>query len=225
MKPKLLVVVCTKAKTIDEWSQRPIHKSLMRQHDMNQGDVDIKLVAGNDKGLSFRYNEALKDPNNLNKTVLFVHDDVELDDLFLVDKLLNSPYSITGLAGTKAFNKQSDKAAWHLSSSRDNFVGEVAHCHQGKVWTTVFGSTNSRALLLDGLFLSCKVKDLVEKEVYFDEDFDFHFYDLAFCMRANASKVTSGVLPIRVIHHGLGDSMNSSSWEQANTKFKEKYCK
>jgi len=75
------------------------------------------------------------------------------------------------------------------------------------------------------LFISCKVKDLVEKDLYFDEEFGFHFYDIAFCLRANEKKVTVGVLPINVVHHGLGDSMLTPEWEQANIKFKETYCK
>ena len=79
-------------------------------------------------------------------------------------------------------------------------------------------------MTLDGLFLSVKVKDLVEKEVFFDEDFDFHFYDIAFCLRANEKQVKAGTMQIHVIHHGLGDSMLSAEWQLANKKFKEKYC-
>jgi hypothetical protein len=69
------------------------------------------------------------------------------------------------------------------------------------------------------------VKDLIEKDLYFDERFDFHFYDLAFCMKANEKQVACGVLPIRVVHSGLGDSMLTKEWEEANNKFKEFYCK
>jgi GT2 family glycosyltransferase len=157
--------------------------------------------------------------------VLFVHDDVDLEDLFLYEKLMRSPYSITGLAGAKSFNKQSEKQAWHLSAPREDHVGEVAHINLENIWTTVFGPTRSRALTIDGLFIACKVKDLAEKGLTFDENFNFHFYDIAFCLRANEKKVACGVLPIRVIHHGLGDSMLTPDWEEANKKFKEHYCK
>lgn len=220
---ELLIVACTRAKTIEEFETRPLHKSLMH-HFESSYDVNFHLFKGNTRGLSTCYNEILKDPENLDKTVLFVHDDVELEDAFLVDKLLNSPYSITGLAGTKSFNKHAEKAAWHLSSPREDYVGEVAHNHNGKVWTTVFGPTKSRALLLDGLFIACKVKDLIDKGLTFDEEFDFHHYDLAFCLRANEKRVSCGVLPIRVVHHGLGDSMLTKDWEEANLRFKEAYC-
>ena len=164
-------------------------------------------------------------PNNLNKIVLFVHDDVILEDIFLYNKLVNSPYSITGLAGTKSFNKKAEKAAWHLSSSREDYVGEVAHANNGKIWTTCFGPTPNRALIIDGLFIACRVKDLVEKELYFLDDFSFHHYDMSFCLKALEKSIKVGVLPIRVIHFGLGDSMLTSEWEESNKKFKEIFCK
>lgn len=220
---KLLIVICTKAKTLEEFSQRPIYQSLQKQCE-NNSSIDFYLFKDNQKGLSVCYNEILSNDKYLNDTVLFVHDDVVLEDLFLYEKLINSPYSITGLAGAKSFNKLVDKLAWHLAAQPHAYVGEVAHFKEDQVWTTKFGPTNSRALTLDGLFLSCKVRDLIEKELQFDEEFSFHFYDLAFCLRANDKKVTCGVLPIRVIHYGLGDSMLTPEWEEANIKFKQKYC-
>jgi hypothetical protein len=221
---KLLIVTCTKAKTDKEFETRPIFKSLQKHYE-NNSKIEFHIFKDNTRGLSQCYNEILSNPSHKEKIALFVHDDVVLEDLFLYEKLTTSPYSITGLAGAKTFNKSLDKLAWHLAADRQNFVGEVAHVNkQGDVWTTCFGPTNSRALTLDGLFLSCKVKDLVDKDLAFDENFAFHFYDIAFCMKANEKKVTCGVLPIRVIHSGLGDSMLTKEWEEANNKFKQSYC-
>jgi len=219
---EILIVACTTAKTDTEFETRPLYRSLKHHYECG---MDFFLFKDNKKGLSECYNTILKDPKNIDKIVLFVHDDVELDDVFLGRKLLDSPYSITGLAGAKSFNKASDKLAWHISAPREDYVGEVAHNSNGKVWTTVFGPTKSRALTIDGLFVACKVKDLVENDLYFNESFAFHFYDLSFCLDANEKKVSCGVLPIRVIHHGLGDSMLTPEWEEANLKFKEAYCK
>lgn len=221
---KLLVVTCTRAGTLDMFSTRPLYHSLKKQCELN-ANIDFYVFKENDKGLSLRYNEILKNPLYKEYTVLFVHDDVVLEDIFLYEKLISSPYAITGLAGAKSFNKHADKLAWHLAAEKHAYVGEVAHCNtQGEVWTTQFGPTKSRALILDGLFLSCKVNELVDKELYFDEDFDYHFYDIAFCLRANEKHITSGVLPIRAIHFGLGDSMLTPEWEEAQQKFKTKYC-
>jgi len=220
---KLLIVTCTKAKTDKEFEQRPIFLSLKKQYDLNT-NTDIHVFKDNQRGLSECYNDIIKDPSNIDKTVLFVHDDVVLEDLFLYEKLINSPYSITGLAGAKSFNKQADKLAWHLCAPKQDFVGEVAHIKDDNIWTTVFGQSKSRALIIDGLFISVKVKDLTEKNLEFDNNFSFHFYDIAFCLKANEKKVTVGVFPIRAIHYWLGDSMLTPHWEETNKKFKGIYC-
>jgi len=223
---KLLIVTCTRAKTELEFQDRPIYKSLKKQYDLNSPHVDMHIFKDNKRGLSECYNEVLNTASYSKQIALFVHDDVELEDIFLYEKLTNSPYPITGLAGAKSFNKQSPKLAWHLSAPREDHVGEVAHKdNQGTVWTSSFGKTHSRALVLDGLFFACDISKLNECGLQFDTNFNFHFYDIAFCLRANEKKVACGVLPIRVIHHGLGDSMLTPEWEQGNTKFKEAYCK
>lgn len=220
---KLLIVTCTQAKTDKDFEQRPIFRSLKKQYESNS-QVDFHVFKDNKRGLSECYNEVLTDPKHLNKTVLFVHDDVVLEDIFLYEKLIESPYSITGLAGATTFNKHSQMLAWHLAADRSSFVGEVSHFANNKTWTTVFGSTNSRALTIDGLFIACKVNDIISKNLEFDVNFNFHFYDIAFCLRANEAKVTCGVLPIKVVHHGLGDSMLTNEWEEANKHFKSLYC-
>ena len=221
---KLLIVTCTQAKTDKDFEIRPIFHSLRKQYELNS-NTEIHIFKDNQRGLSQCYNEVLKDPQHLDKTVLFVHDDVVLEDMFLYEKLIHSPYSITGLAGAKTFNKSLDKLAWHIAADRNSFVGEVAHVSKEKgVWTTCFGPTNSRALMIDGLFIACKVKELVEKDLYYDEESTFHHYDLSFCLRANEKQVTCGVLPIRVIHSGLGDSMCTSEWAESNKWFRKKYC-
>ena len=218
----LIIVSCTKAKTDEEFKQRPLYNSL-KKHTSNNSKIEQYIFKNNTRGLSVCYNEILNSPKNQEKLVLFVHDDLVLEDLFLYEKLIASPYAITGLAGAKSFNKHSSNLAWHLASNGD-LVGEVAHSKDNNVWTTVFGPTKSRALTIDGLFICCNVKMLQESGVYFDEDFSFHFYDIAFCLRANLKKITCGVLPIRVVHHGLGDSMLTNEWQTANNNFRKKYC-
>ncbi len=221
---ELLIVTCTQHVSLDT---TPLSKTIWKhKHMLGSRFVDVEIFTKNKKGLSERYNEILRNEDIVNTypTVLFVHDDVELEDIGLIDKLANSPYDVTGLAGAKTFNKDVPNLAWHLAAPKDQYVGEVAHCHEGKIWTTVFGPTKSRALTLDGLFLAVKPKVLKDKGLEFDENFNFHFYDLAFCLRANQKKVTCGVLPIRVVHHGIGDSMLTEDWEQSNIEFRKAYC-
>ena len=227
MKPVTLVTA-TRSKTIQEFEKRPIFKSLQSLYDLqnlfSKKTFDFVIEKDNKIGLSKLYNRYLLNPLYKNHILLFVHDDVELEDLFLLDKIRNSPYVVTGLAGAKKADL-SKIPAWHLMSSREDFVGEVAHQKDGITWTTVFGPTNSRSLLLDGLFLAVDVERALSLGVSFDEDFDFHHYDLAFSLNCNSKKATVGVLPIRVVHHGLGNSMNSAEWKASAEKFTQKFGK
>lgn len=223
MASKLKIVVATQAKAEEEFLKtRPIAPSL--EHLYRSCHIDFNLHTNNTVGLSTLYNTHLKDPANIDKTLVFVHDDVYIEDLFFEQKLLVSPYAITGVAGTRQFDFSQLKLAWHLASKSEDYVGECAHCKDDKVWTTVFGPTPSRALIIDGLLISVKVRDVVDREVEFDERFDWHFYDIAFCLRANDKQVTTGVVPLRVVHYGLGDSMLTPEWEKSNELFRQTYA-
>lgn len=230
---QVVAIIATQAKDAAEFSERPIYKSLHRQHDMldlfSKYSFTYKVVYDNKRGLSEIYNEFLYNPEHREDILLFVHDDVELVDVFMVDRLIASPYTVTGLAGTKQANLTC-KPAWHLMSAQSEWVGEVAHSKYDEekknhlIWTTRFGPTQSRALLIDGLFIAVDVKTAIKQEVKFDNDFKFHHYDMAFCLDCNHKKVKVGVMPINVIHHGLGDSMNTPEWVESAVNFTRKYA-
>ena len=187
---------------------------------------DSEIIYDNKEGLTKIYNRYLIE-NNRGKKLVFVHDDVLIEDLFLFDKLnlAFENFDIVGLAGAKQCDLNAPMMAWHLMAPRESFVGEVAHSKDGINWTTVFGQTPSRALVIDGLFIAVNVDRLLDTNTRFDEDFDFHHYDLSFCLTANQNKLKIGVYPIRVVHFGLGDSMNSLEWSANADKFKKKYLK
>lgn len=187
------------------------------------GYKNYTIIHSNKEGLPRVYNKFITEEYK-DKKVIFIHDDVLIEDLFWQEKLniAFEKYDIVGLAGSKKID-QSKPPAWHLMSERNDMVGEVAHAHEGKIWTTVFGPTDSRALVLDGLFIAVDVHKLLSTDTKFDEDFDFHHYDISFCLRANNNKLKMGVTPIRVIHFGLGDSMNTPEWNSSAARFKLKY--
>jgi hypothetical protein len=183
------------------------------------------IVFENKLGLPALYNSFICE-ENINKKIIFMHDDVLIQDLFFDEKieLAFAKYDIVGLAGAKTCDLQAPMKAWHLMTSRENMVGEVGHSKDKKSWTTTFGPTDSRALIIDGLFIAVDVNKLLQTKTYFDEDFDFHHYDMTFCLRANQNKLKIGVYPIQVLHFGLGDSMMSDQWQKSAIRFKEKYC-
>ena len=225
---QVLLVTATKTKTLEEFQQRPLAKSLQLLSDVrypNDTLFDFEIVKDNKAGLPEVYNRYLVDKNK-DKIVLFVHDDCEIHDLNLVEKLNDSPFDVTVLAGAQEFNKQAPKLAWHLAARREALRGEVAHTKDGKIFTTVFGPTPDRVVTFDGVFIAVNVERVLETNTKFIEvpELSFHFYDIAFSLECYKSKLTAGVLPIRIIHHGLGDSMLTPQWETANNKFRELYC-
>lgn len=168
--------------------------------------------------------------------VIFVHDDLLISDLFAKEKILQGfeHYDIVGLAGT---NKIVDTSfpAWHVMAGwnipehgRTHSLGEVAHVYEDnsktdQIQTSCYGKTQGRALLLDGLFLGINVERLLQTDCKFDTDFNYHFYDLSFCLRANQNKLKMGVIQLFCTHRGLGDGIHSKEWIDNAPKFIKKY--
>ncbi|NBO36298.1 hypothetical protein EBU91_01995, partial [bacterium] len=179
-------------------------------------NCEVEVIYNNKTELTKVYNSFINQENK-DKKLVFAHDDLLIEDLFFFEKLEDAftMYDIVGLAGSKSCNLSSPAPAWHLMCERNQLVGEVSHSSGNTFWTTVFGPTPSRALILDGLFLAVKVDKLLETNTKFDEDFGFHHYDITFCLIANKNKLKMGVYPIKVTHYGLGNSMLSEEWKES----------
>jgi hypothetical protein len=214
-------LVCATPLSREEFNQKSQLSLFLDKFGWNSG---INIIYENKQGLPKIYNSFLNDQNR-NKKIIFIHDDVLVEDIFLLEKLEIGfeKYNIIGLAGTKKCNLNSNISAWHMMCERQDMIGEVGHSKDKVSWTTVFGPTDSRALLLDGLFIAVDVNSLLDTNTRFDENFDFHHYDITFCINANKNKLKLGVCPIKVTHFGLGDSMISKEWEHSNLKFKQLY--
>lgn len=223
---RVYLVTATKAKTEEEFQKRPIYKSLKKLYDLYTRDqFDFTVIKDNKEGLSTVYNRFLSEEYK-DDIVLFVHDDVIINCMFLVEHLNKSPFAVTGLAGTKRYNKNVEKCAWHLMSVHpSDLVGEVAHINNGDIFTTRFGGPiPSQCKLVDGVFIAVNVEEVLKTSARFQEAFNFHFYDIAFCLECEKANLSVGVMPIPIIHYGLGDSMLTQDWEDTNKKFKEVYC-
>jgi hypothetical protein len=219
-KNNYLFVVATQYSLSDFWEKSHLAISLDKL-----GYKEItKVIEQNTEGLSKVYNRFIVEENR-DKKIIFIHDDVLIDDLFFEEKLdlAFDKYDVVGLAGTKKCDLSREVPMWNIVSDPQDFVGEVAHCGDKKVWTTVFGPTDSRALLIDGLFIAVSVNKLLETNTKFDEHFDFHLYDFTFCLNCNKNKVKIGVFPIRVIHWGLGEGVNSQEFYKNAQIFKQLY--
>lgn len=198
---------------------------------MSKSEIRLDVIEQNAQGLPRVYNSYLTQ-HTLKKhdIVLFVHDDVYIDDLKLKGKLYSNTqaFDIVGLAGCiKPTIKP--PVLWHLMAERKNLRGSVAHPvkiadEQYAVMTTTFGYTPSRVAIIDGLFMAVNLKSVLQTGWKFNENFDFHHYDIASCLDANKLKLKIGVAPIHVIHDSPGlMSTDDLSWSRSQNKFLEIY--
>jgi GT2 family glycosyltransferase len=164
--------------------------------------VHVEFNNANKKGLSEIYNEAIAafDGQDI---LVFVHDDVWVHELFLTERLVAalSQHEVVGVAGSIA-RVPSQEAWWHGQARS----GVVWHSRSSvPAQPNNYGPTPSAVRLLDGVFLAARLSTLTSKNIRFDEQFRFHFYDLDFCRTCEIQGVTMGTWPIALIHGGQGN--------------------
>jgi len=199
------------------------------------GDFELAITASNTDGLPVVYNRYIT-PEIASEfdCVLYVHDDVYIDDLKCFAKIeeqFNAGNSVVGLAGATGVSLTTP-VLWHLMSKQNQWSGAVGHpagtSSSGVDLThvTSFGPTPKRCVILDGLFLATKPSNLVNVGVRFDEQFNFHHYDIDFCLQCNAAKLKLTTTNINVIHSspGLTDP-KSTTFTASEKSFINKHVK
>ena len=215
-----LVICCA---TQNKFQDTKLSNSLKFWFEDNRGPNAIDFVENNTDGLSKIYNNFIE--KNLNKGIsglIFIHDDVEINDNNIRVKLISAfnQFDIVGLAGTKKFTL-SEQCLWH-NSPKETWSGAVAHYHEGKTWVTEYGQMPQQCLLVDGLFLAINLEKISKKGLRFDERFTFHHYDLDFCLQAYKMRIKVGTWPIWVTHHSIGN-WDKPEWHKSNKIFREKW--
>jgi hypothetical protein len=217
---KLAFFFCTRSNTPENTLT---YKSLSK---INQGKIFFK--SSNKEGLSKNYNVFLNENIDKFDYIVFLHDDVYVDDFNIGNKLIEAhkEYDIVGLAG--GVNPSISKPAlWHLMCGGfgPNLRGTVFHYANDKqLFATNFGVTPSRVTILDGLFLSVSTDSVSRSEWKFNEDYNFHHYDIASCIDANQKKLKLGVYPIWVFHKSPGLlNINDKNFNDSQEKFIRNY--
>ena len=179
------------------------------------------------KGLSEIYNLFLRSEYK-EEILLFVHDDVYLNDWHIVHRLNDAVqfFDVVGLAGNA--NPDFNEPAWNLAWNRAKYPnglqpleyksGAVSHISQGRIIPSYYGETPRKCKLLDGLFLAVNTDSILKKDVTFDEQFEFHFYDLDFCRQCDGKELRLGTWPIAVTHASAGN-FESPEWISAKEKY------
>jgi len=224
---KIKLVVATRLSREDFFVKTATGRSLAFNY---PSFIDLRLYPNNTRGLSSIYNEVIMECKDDPATLVFAHDDLHLLDFFwffrVIDGLEN--FDIVGLAGNRRrFPRQ---PSWYFLDDNlttpdnpENLSGVVGH---GRTFPpsnlTVFGIPRQRVLLLDGLFLASHSKTLLENELFFDERFDFHFYDLDFCRQAEMKGLSCGTIDLSLIHESYGLA-GSKEWRASYQTYLEKW--
>lgn len=221
----LRMIVATRSAEQDFLKNTALGMSLQRLA------FDRRLVAriafSNKRGLPEIYNPSILKaaPDDI---LVFVHDDVWLDDYFLVDRIEEGlqKFDVIGLAGNR--RKVPGQPAWAFIDAKftwddkTHLSGSVAHGKNPFGAVSHFGPAGQECELLDGVFLAARASALQEKGVLFDPRFDFHFYDMDFCRTARKQGLRLGTWPICLTHQS-GGAFGSPGWQQKYQAYLEKW--
>lgn len=196
----------------------------------------LTLFAENRRPIGLCYNEVI-DSAEPDDILVFVHDDVHIDDWCLATRLNDAlnHFEVVGVAGNQRL--EPDQEAWHLapgstlqdpaSLRRDTayLSGAVAHGPSpGAALLTKFGPCPTRVSVLDGLLLAARSETLKRSRVRFDPALGFHLYDLDFCRTATAAGLRLGTWPIAVTHQSGGESIFSQAWSDSLRTYRDKWA-
>jgi hypothetical protein len=219
------IVSATRLPESDFWKQSPLGISLRRLAWDRR--LIPRITFGNRRGLPEIYNARIS-AGDRSGMLVFMHDDVWIDDHFLADRVTEGlrQFDVIGIAGNR--RRQQQQPAWAFIDSRftwDDHVylsGSIAHGNQpfGKV--SRFGSAPAECELLDGVFIAAKTASLVDNAVSFDPRFDFHFYDMDFCRTARQRELRLGTWPICLTHKSMG-TFGSEPWARSYREYLGKW--
>ncbi|MBD9437985.1 hypothetical protein IB223_17945 [Pseudoxanthomonas sp. PXM03] len=181
--------------------------------------IRSQIAYQNGRGLPEVYNQAIRESQD-SDVLVFVHDDVWIDDSFLADRLQDAllRYDVVGVAGNR--RRQPRQPAWAFADmtlawdDKAHLSGGVAHGAYPFGGVSYFGGMPADCELLDGVFLAARRAALSRARVEFDPRFGFHFYDMDFCRSARQAGLRLGTWPIALTHQS-GGAFGSDAWQAA----------
>ena len=225
---KPIRIVCGTRRTREQFSnETALGRSLkLYSHLPN---VELQLFDNNTRGLSSIYNAAIEEAKQRPAILVFIHDDVWLNDFFWTERIRESlaRFEVVGLAGN--LRRVPHQPAWAFATpdlqwdERKYLSGTVGHgtgfpCNT----TSTFGPSGQECKLLDGLLLIADSDTLVKSGLRFDEQFKFHFYDMDFCRQAELKGLRMGTWPLSVVHES-GGAFGTPSWREGYASYLGKY--
>lgn len=218
-RPPVVFVCATRLSVAEFWLKAPLGQSLTRLQQLGVA-FSLELADQNAAPLAALYNRAIAHCA-AEQILVFVHDDVRLDDLFITQRLLEglAVFDVIGVAGNRRLKAR--QGAWAFAEKMGqwdhahNLLGGINHelPHRPNGFNR-YGPTRTAARVLDGVFLAARAATLQHNKVQFAPELAFHLYDLEFCQRAHRAGLRLGVWPIAMTHFS-GGQYDSDSWRQA----------
>lgn len=205
------------------WEKSALGQSLQR---LAERRLVARVAYENSKGLPELFNACIQ-ADDSEDILVFMHDDVWIDDYFFADRILDGlhTYDVIGVAGNRrrvpnqpGWAFVDDKRTW---DEKEYLSGRIAHGKFPFGPISIYGPVPAECELLDGVFLAARKSVLRNKGVLFDPRFDFHFYDLDFCRSARMAGLRLGTWPICLTHQSAGTA--DSAWHEKLRLYREKW--
>ena len=219
------IVSATRLPETEFWNKSALGLSLRRLK--NDARLIAQPVFANTRGLPEIYNARI-DAADAQDLLVFVHDDVWIDDYFLAERVIEGlqAYDVIGVAGNR--RRLPGQPAWAFVDAKftwDEKVqlsGAVAHGRNPFGAISFFGPAPADCELLDGVLLAARRSKLTAAGLRFDPRFEFHFYDMDFCRSARAKGLRLGTWPICITHQS-GGAFGSEAWREKFDKYLAKW--
>jgi GT2 family glycosyltransferase len=183
------------------------------------------IAFANVSGLPKIYNARI-DSSDASDILVFVHDDVWLEDFYIIDRVIEglNHFDVIGVAGNRRRVPGQRSWAHSLETGKldlPHLAGAIAHgdAPLGKVG--FYGPIVAEVELLDGVFIATRKSALRDRGVRFDPRFGFHFYDLDFCRTARGAGLKLGTWPISMTHRSTGKT--DDLWRDALAAYQAKW--
>ena len=219
------IVSATRLPETEFWKKSALGLSLRRLK--NDTRLIAQPVFANTRGLPEVYNARIDAPA-AQDLLVFVHDDVWIDDYFLAERVIEGleAYDVIGVAGNR--RRLPGQPAWAFVDARFpwderiHLSGAVAHGRQPFGAISFFGPAPADCELLDGVLLAARRSALTAAGLRFDPRFEFHFYDMDFCRSARQKGLRLGTWPICITHQS-GGAFGSETWREKYRSYLEKW--
>ena len=191
-------------------------------------DVELDIHYNNRSGLSSTYNKSIDSSTDFD-FIVFVHDDIWLNDMFFFSKVINSKLDVIGAVGglfwgvPKDFPIDEKPLIWTTATCGRGASGFMNHdLKNGYFLPSSYGVAPKETTTLDGSIIIFTRK-AIQAGLRWDEQFNFHFYDMDICFSAHRLGLKVGTANILLTHESVGGSVVQPEFMASQRKFIEKW--